>query len=277
MLDARARVLWQRVLARDVDYPGAREGVERGPSAAASGGATLAGGGELSGRRYRARRELGRGGAATVFEALDQQLGRVVAMKVYHRRGAAARARLRHEARVAAALEHPSVIRVFDLDEELAAVVMEWVRGPSLKQALAAAEAAPSEVARWLLGVVEALSFVHAAGYVHRDLKPSNVLIRRTGRPVLADFGLALPVGDTPTRAGEGTAGFAAPEQLRAGPASPAADVFSFGVILGQAAPRLPAGADWSSLAAACADPTPSARPGLAEVSGALRAVADGG
>jgi len=265
--EAQASLCWQRVLARDVDYPGAKRRLERSVSAPASAGATLAAGGELSGGRYLVRRELGRGGAGAVFEALDRELGRPVALKVYHDRGAAARKRLRLEARVPARLEHPGVIRIFDLDLDLAAIAMEWVRGPSLKSALSERVVEPLHARSWLLSLVDALTFVHGAGLVHRDLKPSNVLIRRDRRAVLTDFGLALPLGEVPTRAGEGTRGFAAPEQLRAAPADFAADVFAFGVMLKHARPALAVpGPALEALSQACTAHEASARPSLAQV-----------
>ena len=264
-------ILWQRVLARDVAYPGAKPRAARTPGSV-SAGATLASGGELSQGRYLVRRELGRGGAGAVFEALDRELGRPVALKVYHERGAAARGRLRLEARTPAALEHPGVIRIFDLDEQLGAISMEWVRGLSLKVALRDEGVETSQVRAWLTSLVAGLRFVHAAGFVHRDLKPSNVLLRRDHLAVLTDFGLALPVGEAPKRAGEGTRGFASPEQLRAAPARPSADVHSFGALLNEALPRLPQGpaAELRRLAQSCQALDPDQRPSLEDVAQAL-------
>lgn len=276
--ETRASGVWHRVLARDVDYPGARQRVGRVASAPASAGATLAAGGELSGGRYLVRRELGRGGAGAVFEALDRQLGRPVALKVYHDRGAAARARLRLEARVPAGVEHPGVIRIFDLDLQLGAIVMEWVRGPSLASALKQPNLDPGDARRWLVSLVDALGFVHGSGLVHRDLKPSNVLLRRDQSAVLTDFGLALPVGESPSRAGEGTQGFAAPEQLRAAAADCAADVHALGVLLDRASPAFPAelGTKMRALGRECAATSPASRPSLSEVAERLEGILHG-
>ncbi|NOY89671.1 MAG: serine/threonine protein kinase [Deltaproteobacteria bacterium] len=273
--ESRATQLWQGVLARDVDYPGARS--RAAPEVVApSAGATLASGGELSGGRYLVRRELGRGGAGAVFEALDRDLGRPVALKIYHQRGAAARGRLRLEARTPARLEHPGVIRIFDLDEELGAIAMEWVRGRSLKAA-ARDEVAPASVRAWILSLVDALAFVHDAGFVHRDLKPSNVLLRRDGRAVLTDFGLALPLGESPARAGEGTRGFAAPEQLRAAPAHGSADVYALGALLLELLPAIPTSAPAvREIARACQALEPAQRPGLPQLVELLEAAFHG-
>ncbi len=233
-----ARVLWERVLARDVSYPRARERVThlRGGSLRRSGdaGATVMAEGALTRGRYRVVRELGRGGAGTVFLARDVTLERDVALKVYHRRGRADRERLLHEAKVPATLEHPGIVRVLDADLELFAIAMELTDG-SVKDASRPGDLGIERVLGWARSLTSTLSWLHARGLVHRDLKPSNLLLRRD-RVVLTDFGLAAPVGVTLAVAtvggGEGTAGYMPPEQRRGDPASFAMDVYALGVTL---------------------------------------------
>ena len=273
--DEEAALGWyERVLARELDYPGASERVRRlresREPAQASAGATLMTDGALAKGRYRVTRELGRGGAGTVFAALDTRLGRQVALKVYHRRGRLERERLRVEAQTPALLEHPGVIRIFDLDESLAAIAMEWVRGGSVRQELRKGAVASARVVRWMTGAADALDYVHRHGYVHRDLKPSNFLLREEDVVVLTDFGLAAPIGATASGrgGGEGTLAYMAPEQRLGAPAEPAADVHALGAtlreMLSQCAGEAPGAL--LDLAEACTRRDPTARPSLRDV-----------
>jgi serine/threonine-protein kinase len=276
-----ARALYERVLARDVTYPRARERVAQLRAGLASGprdgGATVMAEGALTRGRYRVVRELGRGGAGTVFLAEDVALGRQVALKVYHRRGRADRERLLHEARVPAELEHPSVVRVLDVDLELFAIAMEATEG-SVKDASRGGALAAPRVLAWGLSICDTLAWLHARGVVHRDLKPSNFLLRRGDRVVLTDFGLASRMGTSASAGGEGTAGYMPPEQRRGDPASAAMDVHALGVSLDE----MLSWADWSASAspalahaiAAMRASEPGARPTIAEVRGVLEQVA---
>lgn len=275
----RALVLYQRVLASDLDFPRARERVARltkdtGPRNDLAG-ATIATDGALTRGRYRVERELGRGGAGTVFVASDLRVGRRVALKVYHRRGRVERERLLVEVRVPAAIEHPGVVRIFDLDESLSAIAMEWVDGGSVRAVLGGGPLERSRARRWLSTAAEAVEFVHRAGIVHRDLKPSNFLLRADDRVVLTDFGLAVTAGDTPpgrAGAGEGTLQYMPPEQRRNAPAAPASDVFAFGASMRDilAVTTNPPLA-WSELSAACMRADPSARPSMSELRESFR------
>jgi serine/threonine-protein kinase len=275
--DVEALALYERVLADDLDYPQARERVARLREARDPrpelAGATLLTDGALARGRYRVSRELGRGGAGTVFAAHDQRLGRTIALKVYHRRGRAERERLLAEARTPALLEHPGVVRVLDLDVELAAIAMEWVRGGSVRAELGKGVVPIARARRWLATAVEALGFVHAAGYVHRDLKPSNFLLREDDRVVLTDFGLACRAGESPAdAAGQGTLAYMAPEQRANAPARPAADVFAIGAtmreLLGQSAGDVPGAL--VELSNACMRQRPEDRPTLQALRDAL-------
>ncbi|MFO0693234.1 MAG: protein kinase [Polyangiales bacterium] len=226
---AEARAAYERVLARDIEQPAARDRLARlAPrETATDGGATIATAGAELGSRYRIESELGRGGAGTVFAALDVRCERRVALKVYHGRTAADRSRFETETRVPAMLEHPGILRILDADPSLLCFAAERLPHGSLRDRGRRGELGAADLAYALATALEALAVVHAAGWLHRDLKPTNLLVRADGRTVLADFGLALPLGADGRSEGrpEGTPAYAAPEQLRGEPCGPAADV----------------------------------------------------
>ncbi len=192
-------------------------------------------------RRYRVERTLGAGGMATVYLTRDQQLDRPVAVKVLAENLAAeedVRRRFLREARLAAALAHPNVVRVFDTGEDEAGrlfIVMEYVEGETLTELLRRRGRLPAAEARGLVGQAAAgLAHAHAAGLVHRDVKPQNLLLAGDGCLKVADFGIArVEEGTRLTQAGTvlGTAAYIAPEQLAGEPVSAAADVYSLGAV----------------------------------------------
>lgn len=235
-----ALALYERVVAQDLDYPRARARVRRlreGDRAPADVGATLMADGALTRGRYRVERELGRGGAGTVFLADDLSLGRKVALKVYHRRGRAERARLLVEARMAARLEHPGVVRVFDLDEPLAAISMERVLGGSVRQLMKKGGLPLARIVAIFHTTAEALAHIHGAGIVHRDVKPSNMLLRADDRVVLTDFGVACRAGEVPAPgrgAGEGTLAYMPKEQREGAAARSSMDIYALGVSMNE-------------------------------------------
>jgi predicted Ser/Thr protein kinase len=257
-----ALALYERVVARDLDYPRARNRVARlrEGERRADAGATLMGDGALTRSRYKVERELGRGGAGTVFLAEDVLVGRRVALKIYHRRGRAERERLLAEARIPASLTHPGVIRIFDLDEGLAAIVMERVRGGSVRLELRRGNVDEERLRRWWRTTVETVAHLHEAGVVHRDLKPSNLLLRDDDRAVVTDFGVAVSAGAAVPA--EGTLAYMAPEQKAGAPAKPAMDIHALGITLRELLLAVP-GADesWRLLAEACTAADPAARP----------------
>ncbi|MCB9591502.1 MAG: serine/threonine protein kinase [Sandaracinaceae bacterium] len=272
--ERRALALYERVVARDLDYPRARARVRRlreGERHARDLGATLMTDGALTRGRYRVERELGRGGAGTVFLADDLSLGRKVALKVYHRRGRSERERLLVEARTPANLEHPGVVRIFDLDESLAAIAMERVLGGSVRREMEKGKLTVERIRVWFHTAADALAHVHERGFVHRDFKPSNMLLRSDDRVVLTDFGVACAAGWVPAKGAamaEGTLAYMAPEHRAGAPAHPSMDVHAVGValkeVLEHASTEPPA--FMRECASACVRRDPAQRPNAAWV-----------
>ncbi len=227
--------LLERVLARDLDIPGARERRERllsklggnaAHASAASAGATVLRS-DAPETSLRIIGEAGRGGAGSVYEAIDDVLGRRVALKVYHR-PADDHDKLANEARMAVELGGPGVVRVFDADLDRGFIVMEWLPGAALKHWLAEPQnLLPLE--RWVLPFGQALSRIHAANVVHADIKPANVMFRAFDEPILSDFGLARHSGQPLFG---GSLGYMSPERLAGASATFAEDVYAFGRII---------------------------------------------
>lgn len=193
---------------------------------------------ELSGR-YRIQRLLAHGGMASVYEALDLQLHRQVAIKVLasHLSGDAVfKEKFLTEARVAAALNHPNLVNIYDQGQhgEFAYLVLELVTGTTLRHVLDDFKTIDSERAVELMkSVLEGLDAAHRAGIIHRDIKPENILLSNEGRIKLSDFGLARTV-DNRTEAKDvlGTVGYMAPELVTGGTATKATDVYACGIML---------------------------------------------
>ena len=191
--------------------------------------------------RYTVERKLGSGGMATVFLARDTVLDRPVALKVLAEHLAdddQFRERFLREARLAAKFVHPNVVQVYDADEDERGpfIVMEYVEGHTLSDELRRrGRLPPTEVVGIGVQVCAALEAAHAAGLVHRDIKPQNILLRPDGRVKIADFGIARSIAATRhTEIGTvlGTAAYLAPEQARGEEVTPAADIYSLGVVL---------------------------------------------
>jgi serine/threonine-protein kinase len=190
--------------------------------------------------RYELERRLGAGAAASVWLARDELLERPVAVKVLAEglvEDRAWLARFRREARVAAGLQHPNLVSVYDFeaDVERPYIVMAYMPGGSLQDRLDAGGQPDAE--RLAADLLRALMHIHAAGIVHRDVKPGNVLLDRDGRACLTDFGVARPQDATAiTQTGEipGTARYMAPELWRGEAATERSDLFACGVVLSQ-------------------------------------------
>jgi serine/threonine protein kinase len=218
---------------------------------------------------YRLGRELGRGGMAVVHEGYQVDLGRPVALKVLaeHLAGDEAfRTRFLREARIAARLHHPNLVRVFDIDEldGRPCIVMELLPGGTL----AGGRLTREEAAQ----VAEGLAAAHAQGVVHRDLKPANLLRAEDGTVKIADFGIARAVEETRlTQIGTvlGTLRYLAPEQAAGHEAGPPADVYALGVVLEELLPD--PSPELRALLADCRSNDPADRPTATQVAAALR------
>lgn len=261
--------------------------------------------------RYTLVESIGQGGMGRVWRAADEILDRQVAVKEMRIDGLdpedtrTRRERTLREARATARIDHPHVVRIYDVvDEgERLWIVMELVDGRSLERLLF--EEGPLDVretARIGLELVDALGQVHAQGVLHRDIKPANVLVRRTGgrRVVLTDFGIAA-IQDTEalTMAGMlvGSPDYMAPERVSGRPQGPPSDLWSLGATLCAALggrspfsrtttlatlhavlyeePELPATAgDLHDVLAALLEKDPDVRPGLPELTAALHTIA---
>jgi eukaryotic-like serine/threonine-protein kinase len=193
--------------------------------------------------RYEIRRPLGSGGLAVVYEALDRETGTTVAIKTLHDVTPENLYRLKREFRLLQGLEHPNVCQHYELFEHGGEwfIVMEHVRGDHILAAIRdeLGDYDEPKLRDAMVQLAEALRALHAAGLVHRDLKPSNVLVEPSGRVVLLDFGFVeASVADskiTRTQAIVGTPAYMAPEQAIQDDVGPAADWYSFGVILFEA------------------------------------------
>ncbi len=232
-------------------------------------GSTLAG--------YRIESLIARGGMGVVYRATQVALERPVALKVIAREHAgdeSFRRRFLRESRLAARLDHPAVVPVYDAREEDGELIvaMRLIEGGDLRGLID--REGPLEPARaidLLAQVAEALDAAHAAGIVHRDVKPHNILIEGD-RAFLSDFGLAKAYAETDSRSGAsivGTVEYMAPEQWRGDSVGPAADVYALGCVLyesltgvapfaradAEAEPQLPRGVDAAIERAVAPDP----------------------
>ncbi|MEV0931459.1 protein kinase [Streptomyces phaeochromogenes] len=262
--------------------------------------------------RYRLAESIGQGGMGRVWRAVDEILDRQVAVKEMRIDGMdqedsrTRRERTLREARATARIDHPNVVRVYDVVDqgERLWIVMELVDGRSLDKVLAEdGPLSPRGTARIGLGLVAALGQVHAGGVLHRDIKPANVLVeRRAGRVVLTDFGIAaIQDAEALTMAGMlvGSPDYMAPERVSGRPQGPPSDLWSLGATLCAALggrspfsrattlatlhavlyeePEIPSGAgELREVLSALLLKDPSVRPGLEELEAILGPVADG-
>jgi len=192
---------------------------------------------------YELLQELGRGGMGVVYKARQKDLDRIVAVKMILDSNLASEEHVRRfheEARAAARVEHPGVIRIHEVGrfDEQHYFAMEYIEGASLSAHAAQVEISFTEAARLVQRVARAVDHLHRQGIVHRDLKPSNILIDRDREPHVTDFGLAkvFRTGSQSTATGVivGTPSYMAPEQATgdSGQVGPASDVYSLGAIL---------------------------------------------
>ncbi|WP_189148556.1 serine/threonine-protein kinase [Streptomyces lacrimifluminis] len=240
-----------------------------------------AGTGRLLAGRYRVVSRLGRGGMGIVWRAVDEVLGREVAVKelrtftdIAAPELAALRLRMQREARAAARIRHPGVVAVHDVTEVdgRPLIVMELVNGRSLDDVLSErGTLEPHEAAGIGAQVMDALAAAHRVGVLHRDVKPGNILLETSGRVVLTDFGIATmeDPGDGSathlTRSGElvGSLDYLAPERAQGNDPGPASDIWALGATLYAAvegASPFRRTSTWSTLTAIVAEPLPEPR-----------------
>jgi eukaryotic-like serine/threonine-protein kinase len=196
--------------------------------------------------RYRLCRWLAAGGMGQVWQAVDEVLGRPVAVKLLrdeYAQDPSFVGRLRAEARYAAAVTHPGIASVFDYGEVRTAagpdptafLVMELVEGEPLSSLLAREGRLGLDRSLDIVGqAAVAVGAAHQAGLVHRDIKPANLLVCRDGTVKVTDFGVAQALGQGQGDEGEllvGTAGYLSPEQASGQPATPASDLYALGVV----------------------------------------------
>lgn len=174
--------------------------------------------------------EIARGPVATVYKAFDSASGEVVLLKRVHAADPERRQRFAEEARLAAGVDHPNVVRVLHAGDDT--LVAEWVEGEDLAAVVDRCGALPAELATLVAREAAlGLSAVHAAGVLHRDVSARNVMVGADGRVRLTDFGLAS-LADARDDEVRGTLGTLAPELVRGEPADARSDLFSLGAVL---------------------------------------------
>jgi serine/threonine protein kinase len=203
--------------------------------------------GRVLSHRYEIVSLIGRGGMASVYQARDLVLDRVVAVKVFAVDTSEDRARLESEVRLLSGLNHPNLVTVHDAqlavdaDDGPSFLVMEFVSGNTLRDSIATSVVSGELIVAVASGIGEALHVVHEAGIAHRDVKPANILIEVDAtatsgvRAKLADFGVAHSLGSshlTATATVIGTAGYLSPEQAAGAAITSASDIYSLGLVV---------------------------------------------
>jgi len=199
---------------------------------------------------YEIQGHLGAGGMGEVYRALDRRVGRQVALKILPEslaREEDRRRRFEQEARLAASLNHPNIMAIYDvgLDSQPPYIVSELVPGESLRAVIGKGPMAPRRAADLAAQIASGLAAAHAAGIVHRDLKPENVIVTPEGTAKILDFGVARMQAKAAANAGEtatmahtsagavvGTAAYMSPEQARAEDVDYRSDQFALGLVL---------------------------------------------
>ena len=192
--------------------------------------------------KYRVLSLLGSGGMANVYKAYDEQLGRFVSLKVLreeHREDPEFIRRFRREAQAVFSLEHPNIVRSYDVGEDgdIVYIALEYISGCSLKEYIRDNGALTyKRAAHIMVQVLSALACAHAAGIIHRDVKPQNVLLTQNGVAKLTDFGIARDAAATTrTFAGTNVIGsvhYFSPEQAKGEVVDIESDIYSCGIML---------------------------------------------
>ncbi len=191
-------------------------------------------------RRYLILRKLGSGGMAEVYLAEDEELGRKVALKMLNERHARDEQfveRFKREARNAAGLSHPHIVRIYDRGQAEGTyyIAMEYLDGPTLKELLVRKGPTPPLTAiKFAREILSALAEAHRHEIVHRDIKPHNVIVSPDWNVKVTDFGIARSGASQMTEAGSivGTAQYLSPEQARGKPVDQRSDLYSLGIVL---------------------------------------------
>jgi serine/threonine protein kinase/predicted esterase len=203
------------------------------PTAGITVGSMLAG-------KYHILEEIGHGGMGIVYKAEDLKLKRMVALKFLPQESSSnpeARERFVQEARAAAALSHPNICTIHEVDEKEGKpfIVMEYVEGEDLRQKVRRGPLPLEEALDIMIQVTEGLEKAHQKGIVHRDIKSANIMVTESGQAKIMDFGLAkLRGGSSLTGEGAtiGTVAYMSPEQARGDKVDGRADIWSLGVVL---------------------------------------------
>ena len=196
--------------------------------------------------KYKILGTLGKGGMGIVYRGLDPDIERDVAIKTIRfdnfSEGTAKddlMARFIREARAAGKLTHANIVTVYDVcrEDDVTYIVMQFVEGQSLQAIMDTGKIfSPLECIQIFKPICDALDYAHGLGIVHRDIKPANILIDKTGKPYIADFGVARMEESTMTRSGTtvGTLSYMSPEQIKGQGIDGRSDIFSLGIILYQ-------------------------------------------
>lgn len=192
--------------------------------------------------RYQILEEIGRGAMGVVYKAHDPNLDIDLALKVLRKDRLTNEPFVRRfmaEARALGRLDHPAIVRVFNVDRdgEEVYIAMEFIQGESISSLIKTRQMSPDSIAEFGARMAEALDYAHKKGIVHRDVKPSNILCTADGNLKITDFGIAHiedPSGAEETQAGEilGTPAYMSPEQVLCRPVDGRSDLFSLGIIL---------------------------------------------
>jgi len=192
--------------------------------------------------RYIVQSELGRGGMATVYRAVDPSVGREVAIKVLPREmmhDPQFRSRFEREIKMVAALEHPSIVPIYDVGDEDGQpyFVMRYMTGGSLSDGIEKGKFSVQDTARIVEKIAKGLAYSHRKGIIHRDLKPDNILFDDNGDPFISDFGVAKLTESSGGLTGSGVIGtpaYMSPEQAQGNEIDGRSDVYGLGVIVYQ-------------------------------------------
>ncbi|MGD8760120.1 MAG: serine/threonine-protein kinase, partial [Anaerolineales bacterium] len=191
--------------------------------------------------RYRVMQSVGRGGMAEVYRVWDEDRASYLALKLLRDDLAEDRVflrRFKREAQTLAKLQHPNIVRFYGLEQDgmQAFMLMDFVEGTSLRTEIFKLDGKPMPPGRILTvmrPVCSALHFAHNQGMVHCDIKPANIMIEKTGRVLVTDFGIArMTDAATATMVGAGTPAYMAPEQVQGVDPAPSVDVYAMGVVL---------------------------------------------